>query len=326
MAGGTTVRREAKSLVDQKILVITSLALFLGGCLESGESSDGFVNGGEPEPNNVPTISGVPATTVAVGDMYSFTPNATDADNDKLTFSIQNKPGWAVFDSASGRLSGQPSLGDEGAYNNIRISVSDGKDSASTAGFNITVEDDSTPSNNSAPVISGNPPVLVTVGNSYSFTPGASDADGDMLTFSIQNQPAWASFDTGTGQLSGQPSTGDVGIYSNILISVSDGHETDSLNTFAITVEDAALFSATLSWTAPTQNDDGTALTDLAGYKLYWGTTPGIYTDSATIDNPGITTYVVENLPAGTYEFVTTAYNSARVESDYSTPATMVLN
>ena len=175
-------------------------------------------------------------------------------------------------------------------------------------------------------MISGNPPVLVTAGNTYSFTPGASDADGDTLTFSIQNQPAWASFNTSTGQLSGQPAMGDVGVYSNILISVSDGEDTASLNTFAITVEDAALFSTTLSWTAPTENDDGTLLEDLRGYKLYWGTSAGVYTDSATIDNPGITTYVVENLPAGTYEFVATAYNSAGVESVYSTPATKVLN
>ena len=77
---------------------------------------------------------------------------------------------------------------------------------------------------------------------------------------------------------------------------------------------------------APTENDDGTLLEDLRGYKLYWGTSAGVYTDSATIDNPGITTYVVENLPAGTYEFVATAYNSAGVESVYSTPATKVLN
>ena len=47
--------------------------------------------------------------------------------------------------------------------------------------------------------------------------------------------------------------------------------------------------SATLSWAAPTKNEDGTALTDLAGYKLYWGTTPGSYPNSVTINNPGRT-------------------------------------
>ena len=106
-------------------------ASFVDAVHSSGISGEaGIVDGGDPEPNSAPTISGVPATTVTVGSMYSFTPNANDADNDALTFSIQNKPGWAAFDNASGRLSGQPSLGDEGAYNNIQITVSDGKDSS----------------------------------------------------------------------------------------------------------------------------------------------------------------------------------------------------
>ncbi len=67
-------------------------------------------------------------------------------------------------------------------------------------------------------------------------------------------------------------------------------------------------------------------MTDLAGFKLYWGTTPGSYTNTVTIDNPSVTTYVVDNLTAGTYEFVATAFNSTGVESRYSSPATKVLN
>ncbi len=126
--------------------------------------------------------------------------------------------------------------------------------------------------------------------------------------------------------MSGTPGDGDVGTYSGITISVSDGSETASLGTFSITVEAISLGSATLSWTAPTENDDGSPLTDLAGYKIYWGTSPGSYPNSVTINNPGITTYVVEDLPPGTYEFVATSFNSAGMESVYSTPATKVIN
>ena len=86
-----------------------------------------------------------------------------------------------------------------------------------------------------------------------------------------------------------------------------------------------SLGSATLSWTAPTENEDGTPLTDLAGYKIYWGTTPGSYTDNATIDNPSVTTYIVENLAPGTYEFVATAFNSTGVESRFSGTATKTI-
>lgn len=178
---------------------------------------------------------------------------------------------------------------------------------------------------NIAPTISGNPATAVNIGDSYSFTPTASDADGDPLTFSISNMPGWASFDTASGELSGQPTLGDIGTFSSISISVSDGTDSASLSGFSIAVNQMGNLSTTLSWTAPTQNEDGSTLVDLAGYKIYWGTTPGAYTNSATIDTIGTTTYVVENLSPGTYEFVATAYNTSGIESRYSSPATKVL-
>lgn len=189
------------------------------------------------------------------------------------------------------------------------------------------VEDDpGTPPGNSVPVISGNPATAIIYGDMYSFRPTASDADGDTLTFSIENQPSWANFSTDTGELTGQPTLGNVGTYSNILISVSDGQASASLSQFSISVNQVGNLSTTLSWTPPTQNEDGSTLTDLAGYKIYWGTTPGSYTNSVRIDNAGISSYVVDNLVPGTYEFVATAFNASGVESVYSNPATKVVN
>lgn len=182
-----------------------------------------------------------------------------------------------------------------------------------------------TPPTNNAPTISGSPPSAVNIGDLYSFVPNASDADGDTLTFSVDNEPGWASFNTSTGELSGQPSLAHVGVYTNIRISVSDGSASASLPQFAISVDQTGTLSTTLSWTAPTLNEDGTTLTDLSGYRIYWGTTPGVYTRSVTINEAGLTTYVVENLAPGTYEFVATAFNSVGIESRYSSPATKVL-
>lgn len=85
------------------------------------------------------------------------------------------------------------------------------------------------------------------------------------------------------------------------------------------------LGSVTLNWTAPTQNEDGSDLTDLAGYKIYWGSTPGSYPNSITINDPDATTYIVNNLELGTYEFVATSFNTSNVESAYSNPATKVV-
>ena len=124
--------------------------------------------------------------------------------------------------------------------------------------------------------------------------------------------------------ISGTPGDAHVGNHSGIVITVSDGTDTTDLASFSIAVEAISLGSATLNWQPPTQNEDGTALIDLAGYKIYWGP-PGNHSNSVTINNPGLTTYVVENLASGTYEFVATAFNVAGMESQFSNPATKTI-
>lgn len=271
-------------------------------------------------PNMPPEIDGTPPANVTVGSAYSFTPNATDPDGDFLTFSAQNVPAWATFNTTTGRLSGTPQAGSEGLYSNISISVSDGISSASLPAFSIRVN-----RANGAPTISGTPVTQVAAGQSYSFTPSASDPDGDTLVFSIENAPSWANFSTSTGTLSGQTRAGDEGSYANIRITVSDGTLTATLPAFTIVVDAAPLGSATLSWTPPTQNDDGSPLTDLSGYVIYYGTSPNNYSTSIPLNNAGLTTYVVNNLASNTYYFAITAVNSVGVQSGYSNTASKVI-
>ena len=66
----------------------------------------------------------------------------------------------------------------------------------------------------------------------------------------------------------------------------------------------------------PTENSDGTPLLDLAGYNVLWGTDPDDLAFSATIENAGITSYVVEGLTTGTYYFAVTAFNRNGLASD----------
>ncbi len=79
--------------------------------------------------------------------------------------------------------------------------------------------------------------------------------------------------------------------------------------------------SVTLSWTPPTLNEDGSVLADLAAYKFYYGTASGSYSNSIRVDNPGLASYVVENLIPNTYFFVATAINGSGVESRFSNEA-----
>lgn len=94
----------------------------------------------QPSTNHAPTITGSAITTVSASKAYSFTPTAADADGDTLTFSIASKPSWAAVDTKTGRLSGTPTNAQAGSYEEIVISVTDGKATAKLAQFAITVE------------------------------------------------------------------------------------------------------------------------------------------------------------------------------------------
>ncbi|AMN48237.1 hypothetical protein ACG33_14250 [Steroidobacter denitrificans] len=275
----------------------------------------------QEKPNAAPKISGTPPGSIDVGAAYSFVPSASDADKDTLGFSIQNKPVWANFDTATGRLSGSPADSHVGATTGIVISVSDGRATASLPAFSITVK----AVENKAPIISGTPATSVNAGVAYSFRPTASDPEGDNLTYSIKRLPAWASFNTNTGRLSGTPAESDAGSYANIVISVSDGKNTTSLPAFMITVVKSSTGVATVQWTPPTENSDGTPLTDLAGFRVKYGKSASTLDQTADIENPGVATYVVEDLTSGTWYFAVLAYTSSGIESGLSNIASKTI-
>ena len=258
-----------------------------------------------------PTISGTPATTDVAGQAYRFTPAATGPSGYRLYFSISGKPAWASFSRATGQLSGTPMSSSVGKFSDIVISVSDGRARASLSPFSITVSGPATPAN-PPPTISGTPSTTDVAGTAYTFTPSAGDTDGDALSFSVRNLPSWAIFSIATGTVSGTPATANVGTYSNIIISVSDGANSVSLAPFSINVTQPPATSGTakLSWTAPTTNTNGSALTNLAGYHIYYGTSPSTLTTTINVANAGTTSYSVSNLPSGTWYFAVNAYTT----------------
>jgi hypothetical protein len=76
--------------------------------------------------------------------------------------------------------------------------------------------------------------------------------------------------------------------------------------------------SATLTWTAPTENSNGTALTDLAGYHIYYGTSAGALTNVISIASPSTLTYVVSDLSTGTWYFAVAGYTNTGLEGAMS--------
>ncbi len=170
---------------------------------------------------------------------------------------------------------------------------------------------------NAPPTISGSAPTSVVAGQPYSFAPSASDPEGAALTFSISGQPSWATFNSSTGKLTG---TAAAGTFANISISVSDGKNTVALAAFSITVAPGAtaMGSATVAWTPPTTNSDGSTLADLAGYRIYYGTNQNSLSTVVSITNPGLAIYTIDGLTAGTYFFSVTAVDASGTESSLS--------
>jgi Putative Ig domain len=179
------------------------------------------------------------------------------------------------------------------------------------------------PSGNSAPTITGSPSAQARIGTDYSATPTARDADGDTLAFSISNKPAWATFSTATGALTGRPMA--AGSFGNIVISVSDA----ALPAFTITVLTGTVVpggkGVALSWDVPTQAVDGSQIDNLSGYRVHYGRNQNAMTQSVEIPNPGTVDTVIDNLPAGTYYFAVRAVTADGNQSELSNVVTTVI-
>jgi predicted phage tail protein len=173
------MRKSAAELIRRAsfVALATATAAVMTGCGggDGGGSSGGSATGAAnppsvpgPASNTAPTISAAPATAATVGAAYDLAPSAQDADGDALAFSIQNRPEWATFSTATGRLSGTPQVA--GTATNVVISVSDGKTSVALPAFTITV------------AAAGSPPVVSGKGVQLSWDVPTRTIDGETLS------------------------------------------------------------------------------------------------------------------------------------------------
>jgi hypothetical protein len=192
--------------------------------------------------------------------------------------------------------------------------------------------------------IYGTPTTTVKENWYYGFQSWATDTDHRVVTYSIKNKPAWATFNTQYGHLYGIPTAADVGTYKDIVISASDGVSSASLPAFSLTVTGTGTTSsggssggssgsgsgtgttgsATVNWTPPTTNTNGSTITNLAGYTLSYGTSSKSLTNTVKV-NIGLTSYTVTDLAPGTYYFGVVAYNSAGEQSTLSNLASKTI-
>ena len=293
--------------------------------------------------NQAPTISGTPATSVTVGNSYGFTPAASDADGDALTFSVSNLPAWAGFNSATGALSGTPATGDAGVYGNIVVSVSDGTDSASLAPFSITVDNPVQLggtvgfSTTSATVTEGGVVnVTVTRSNSAGTATVMYGTHGVTAVSSTLNGDDYAGFDPITLNFAEGETSKVVSVqtldntvaestetFEIYLASPSTDYTLDSNSVATVSILDndtVQLGSTTLSWTAPSTRADGETLplSEIDGYRIYMGDSASNLTPVLDINDSSVTQYTLDGLAVGTHYFSVTTYDVNGMESSYS--------
>lgn len=274
-----------------------------------------------PPVNQAPSISGTPAAAVQVGAMYSFTPTASDPEGDTLTFSIANKPAWATFNTTSGTLSGAPVASSVGITSSIKITVSDGKLSASTPVFSITVTAAPAPGapTNLTGTMSQNAanPANSNVSLTWTAVAGVTTYEvwrctgatctnfaflADTTTASYVNSNLPPNLSYRYKVRAWKPATG---AYSGIF----------GITTTATPPPPVGTGQASLKWTPPTKNTDGTTLSDLAGYRIWYGSLADQLDKRINVNNPGLAAYVVEGLAPGTWYFAVAAYTTAGGES-----------
>lgn len=267
-----------------------------------------------------PTVSVMSSVFKTEPDRYySLLVMFSDPDGDALDLRIENLPSWAKFwSSRAGAayfalLYGTPSGGDVGTYGNIRFLASDGSGTVASAPLAITV---------GAPAIELLSSNFATLANNY-FTvlAVAHHAPGKTLGLRVDNAPAWAKFWSYRGSdgdymlLYGTPAIQDIGVYSDVRFVATDGSTTE-FRTLEIAVAVGSGSTFTLSWLRPTENEDGSALLDLAGYRLHiWAAQQGAATSQIVPLQPSLTQLQVGQMRSGLWRFAMTAYDSTGAES-----------
>ncbi|MCF6236510.1 MAG: putative Ig domain-containing protein, partial [Gammaproteobacteria bacterium] len=196
------------------------------------------------------------------------------------------------------------------------LSVSDNSKLTASTPFSIMVNKKNLP-----PTIGGTPSKTTFYATrKYTFKPTTNDPEKDKLTFSIEGAPDWLNFNENTGEISAQPTINDISpTRYEVTISVSDNAGNKrSLKPFTLSVQ-AGIKTATISWTAPTKNADGSELNDLDGYRIYYGPTKARQYENKTEQfGIGIDSYMIENLQLPEYFFSMTAIDTLGNESEYS--------
>ena len=174
--------------------------------------------------NRLPSFSSTPLTAGTVGVAYSYDADASDPDGSTLVYSLSTSPVGMTINSQTGMIGWIPSAGQTGS-NSVVVRVSDG---VGTQDQSFTISVGTQP--NHAPVLTQPANLVVNEGQTVAFTLNATDADGDVLTYSVND----THFSKNVNQFSWLTGFSDARVYS-VRASASDASSADS-KVFSLTV------------------------------------------------------------------------------------------
>jgi hypothetical protein len=143
--------------------------------------------------------------------------------------------------------------------------------------------------------------------------PVTQQASGKNFNFALTGVAGQATF--------GSPAVALIGVSASS--SASSGSSSSS--GAGSSSSSAASTTVTLSWMAPTQNTNGTALTNLAGFDIYYGTSASAMTQKISLNTVAVLSYVVGDLSSGTWYFQVVAVNSLGTQSSPSSTVSVTI-
>ncbi|MBK1989788.1 DUF4114 domain-containing protein [Sphaerospermopsis aphanizomenoides BCCUSP55] len=171
--------------------------------LEAGETVNNINFGNkkidQPIPNQAPVFTSTAPTTAQIGELLTYQATATDANNDRLTYSLLVKPEGMAVDSETGILIWQPKQNQTG-NNRVVLRVSDGKGGLTTQEFILNARGTNTP-----PQIISSPNTIALLNNTYSYEVRSTDPDNDTLTYSLINAIPGMTINANTGLIEYKP-------------------------------------------------------------------------------------------------------------------------
>lgn len=185
---------------------------------------------------NPPVIQPIPSQTIRYGTVADIAVDASDPDNDPITYRTLNLPAFGSLVQSSGEvyLHFAPAQAQQGTYNNIGVIATDSHNASDTAYFNLVVND------NYPPVIQPPSDVNVNEGSVTTVKLRVTDQNSsETFTWTALQKPAFVTLSSRNDSclLTVEPGYADAGSYP-IRVQVKDNRGGIDEKSFTLVVAD----------------------------------------------------------------------------------------